>query len=84
MSNITLPDEIAELIAGPITQETLAQLRAHYSIEAGITAQKSNELFEIAARVGDRGGPEFKAFLSETMAAFLMRGFSPLRSQAPG
>lgn len=84
MSNITLPDEIAELIEGPITEWTIAQLRRHYSIEAGITAEKSNELFEIAARVGDRGGPEFKAFLSETMAAFLMRGFSPARTQSSG
>lgn len=84
MSTITLPDEIAELIEGPITEDTLAQLRAHYSIEAGITAEKSNELFEIAARVGDRGGPEFNAFLSETMAAFLMRGFSPFRARVSG
>ncbi|MCC5979201.1 MAG: hypothetical protein JJU21_14150 [Salinarimonas sp.] len=84
MSNIELPDEIADLIKGPITDETLMQLRAYYSIEAGIDAKKSNELFEIAARVGDRGGPEFNAFLSEAMAAFLMRGFSPFRSRVQG
>lgn len=81
MSDITLPETVEKMIAGPITDDTLKQLRAHYSIEAGIDARKSNELFEIAARVGDRGGPAFSAFLSEAMAAFLTRGITPFGSR---
>ncbi|TVR07421.1 MAG: hypothetical protein EA385_12820 [Salinarimonadaceae bacterium] len=76
MPPIPLPSEIEALIAGPITAETIEALRARYRPEV-LDGRAADELFEIQARVGDRGGPEFRALVKEALAGFLIRDFDP-------
>lgn len=76
MTSIALPPEVEALIAGPITAATIEALRARYRPET-VDAAAADELFEIEGRVGDRGGPEFRAFVREALAAFLVRDFDP-------
>lgn len=76
MTSIPLPPEVEALIAGPVTAATIAALRERYRPET-LDGRAADELFEIEARVGGRGGPEFHAFIKETLAGFLIRDFHP-------
>lgn len=71
-----LPAPVAALLDGPITGETVRALRAHYAA-APSSPSRGDEILAIAERVGDRGGPEFQAFLREALARTLTEGFAP-------
>ena len=78
MSTTGIPYSIEALLDGPITGATLATIRAHY-VNPPVAATAIDELFAISERIGNSGGPEFKAFVSEKLADLLVQDFDPLR-----
>jgi hypothetical protein len=74
-----LPEHIQAAIAGPIDEAAMAVLRAHYLEASPIDAARADELFLLAAAVGDRATPTFKKFLEESLGSFLVAGFNPFR-----
>jgi hypothetical protein len=78
----TLPDHIRAAIAGPIDEAAMTVLRSHYQEAGPLDAARADELFVLAATVGDRATPTFRKFLEETLAAFLVADFNPFRLPA--
>lgn len=78
MTTINIPRPIEALLDGTITGATLALIRAYYT-NPPVAATAIDELFAISERVGNSGGPELKAFISEKLADLLVRDFDPLR-----
>jgi hypothetical protein len=78
MTDTNLPPEIEAIAVGPLDIAALATLRACY-LTGTITAAQADELFALAALVGERATPAFKEFLEEAMAAFLVADFQPLK-----
>lgn len=78
-----LPEHIQAAIAGPIDEAAMAVLRSHYQEAGPIDATRADELFVLAATVGDRATPTFKKFLEESLGAFLVADFKPFRLPAP-
>jgi hypothetical protein len=73
-----IPYSIEALLDGPITGETLATIRTYYA-NPPVAATAIDELLAISERVGNSGGPELKAFISEKLADLLVQDFDPLR-----
>jgi len=78
MIDQNLPPEIKAIAEQPLDNAALATLRAHY-LAGPITPAQADELFALAALVGDPAPPAFKAFLEEALAAFLVADFQPLK-----
>jgi len=78
MTDTNLPPQIMAIAKGPLDAAALATLRAHY-LSGPITPAQADELFALAALVGEPAPPAFKEFLEEALAAFLVADFQPLK-----
>ncbi|HSP25166.1 MAG TPA: hypothetical protein VLQ65_08330 [Saliniramus sp.] len=77
MIDTNLPPEIRALAEQPLDAAALATLRARY-LPGPITAAQADELFALAATVGEEATPAFKSFLEEALATFLVADFQLL------
>jgi hypothetical protein len=73
----TLPPAIESIATPAISPADVITLRQHYFADTAISLSEGEELFAIAARVGDAGCREWHAFFSEAIGVLLIDQVQP-------
>ncbi|MGY6568271.1 MAG: hypothetical protein ACXIVE_04680 [Salinarimonas sp.] len=74
---VTLPPEIAALAHPGISEADVVTLRRHYFADNAISLREGEELFRIAAGIGDAGPRAWHDFFSEAITELLVHQVQP-------
>jgi hypothetical protein len=73
----TLPSAIEAIATPAISPADVITLRRHYFADNAISLREGEELFAVAARIGDAGCPEWHQFFSEAIGVLLIDQVQP-------
>ncbi len=74
---VTVPPDMAALARPDLTPEDVLALRRHYYADNAISLREGEELFAIAAMIGDAGCREWHQFFAEAITELLVHQVSP-------
>ena len=74
---VTLPPEIAALAHPGISEADVVTLRRHYFADNAISLREGEELFRIAAAIGDAGPRAWHDFFAEAITELLVHQVQP-------
>ncbi len=76
-TSVTIPPAMADLARPDLTPQDVLAMRQHYFGDNAIALREGDELFAIAALIGDGGCREWHQFFSEAITELLVHQVSP-------
>ncbi|MCC5979204.1 MAG: hypothetical protein JJU21_14165 [Salinarimonas sp.] len=74
---VTVPPAMADLARPDLTPQDVLAMRRHYFANNAISLREGEELFAIAAMIGDEGCREWHQFFAEAITELLVHQVSP-------